>query len=254
MRFVAGLPPVRPPGAHRVQRERYHQHHGSYHHDNHHLNPSPFHQLQPQFQFPAPSPPGILPNFALALTNPNFDIGFHVNVNGVPFRSSGSFASTTSPSVCDYQVAYPGANEADTGDNSLVTPTQTSLSSSLSGLHVGAQFGARVAGFGLTAAGAGEVDPQLVIVHTLAQTALVQLHLGYLSSDIGDTGAGAGSSLSSKFYQKRLQAARYVTEIIRELTEPDYTLLDPIVGVSHSNPNPPFLPCFYRVFFCSTVP
>ena len=74
-----------------------------------------------------------------------------------------------------------------------------------------------------TATGTVRVDPDLALVHTLIQVAIIQLYQPLIGKD-------------HNAYEKCLNAAKKVTTIARNLIDGDYSLLDPILGVS----SPPF--------------
>lgn len=67
--------------------------------------------------------------------------------------------------------------------------------------------------------GLAGVETELVVVHTLAHVAAVQLHHPFAQKEAAS-------------HDKCVDAARAVTGVIRQLAEPDYAFLDPIVGVS----------------------
>ena len=73
-----------------------------------------------------------------------------------------------------------------------------------------------------TATGTVRVDPDLALVHTLIQVAIIQLYQPLIGKD-------------HNAYEKCLNAAKKVTTIARNLIDGDYSLLDPILGVSSSS-------------------
>ena len=66
--------------------------------------------------------------------------------------------------------------------------------------------------------GAPTVDPELVLVHTLAHVSIIQLHHSFAQKDPAS-------------HAKCYRAAETVVEIIRRTPDHEFQLLDPIIGV-----------------------
>lgn len=84
-----------------------------------------------------------------------------------------------------------------------------------------------------------ESKHSLIVVHTLAQAALVRLHYRF-------------SENNHLRHEKCLQAARACLLIIRHIGDADYDYLDPIIGVSTTYIYS-FLVLNYRTYVCSSV-